>query len=172
MLKAATAADLDFLYAIESDKALWSFSEDTEMDSDKLKQILIDRIHDEVSHNFIILLNNDKQTPIGRINTWIYNKKNRIWEISYAVLPAYQGQGYCTEALKLLMDFAFSKLNAHKLVGTCNEHNIHSAAVMQKIGMIKEGVFRERLYWNGRWVDQFFFGILEREYESSKPSSI
>lgn len=31
--------------------------------------------------------------------------------------------------------------------------------------MVREGIFREELYWNGQCVDQYFYAILEREYQ-------
>ena len=164
-LRKSIDADLDFLYSVASDKEIWTFSEEVET-GDKLRCILVDRIHSNDSHNFVIQLNDDKQTSIGTMNIWVYHKKHRIWEISYAIFPAYRNKGYCIEALHILMNFAFYELNAHKVVGTCNEYNIGSSAVMEKIGMTKEAIFRERLYWNNQWTDQFYYGILEHEYKN------
>lgn len=44
----------------------------------------------------------------------------------------------------------------------CNSENLSSAAVMEKAGMSKQGVFREEYLCQGRWVDQFYFSILEQ----------
>ncbi|WP_259392308.1 GNAT family N-acetyltransferase [Paenibacillus thiaminolyticus] len=38
------------------------------------------------------------------------------------------------------------------------------SALMEHIGMRREGVFKEELYWNKRWTDQFFYSILDSEY--------
>ena len=65
-------------------------------------------------------------------------------------------------SVKLLIQFAFEELNAHKVVGMCNSENLSSAAVMEKVGMSKQGVFREEYLCQGRWVDQFYFSILEQ----------
>ncbi len=59
---------------------------------------------------------------------------------------------------------AFNELNAHKVIGMCHCDNLKSASVMQKSGMSKQGVFREEYKCGGKWVDQFYFSILEREY--------
>lgn len=50
------------------------------------------------------------------------------------------------------------------VVGMCHCDNLKSASVMQKSGMSKQGVFREEYLCQGKWVDQFYFSILEREY--------
>lgn len=44
----------------------------------------------------------------------------------------------------------------HKVVGTCNARNMSSAKLMENIGMTKEAVFKEELYWQNEWTDQFF----------------
>ncbi|WP_185750692.1 GNAT family protein [Clostridium sp. KNHs214] len=50
------------------------------------------------------------------------------------------------------------------LIVMCHCDNLKSASVMQKAGMSKQGVFREEYKCRGKWVDQFYFSILEREY--------
>lgn len=35
---------------------------------------------------------------------------------------------------------------------------------MENIGMRKEAIFKEELFWQNKWVDQYYFSILEREY--------
>jgi len=46
----------------------------------------------------------------------------------------------------------------------CHCDNLKPASVMQKAGMSKQGVFREEYKCGGKWVDQFYFSILEQEY--------
>nr|WP_276614167.1 GNAT family protein [Paenibacillus favisporus] len=75
----------------------------------------------------------------------------------------YQGNGFAYEATMLLLEFAFEKLEAHKVVGMCNCNNLQSAKLMEKLGMRREGTFREELMWNNQWHDQYFYSILARE---------
>jgi len=63
-----------------------------------------------------------------------------------------------------LLKFAFESLKAHKVVGMCNANNSRSAALMQRLRMTKEAVFKEELYWREQWTDQYFYSILEKEY--------
>lgn len=55
------------------------------------------------------------------------------------------------------------KLDVHKVVGMCHCDNLRSASVMQKAGMTKQGVFRKEYQCGGKWREQFYFSILERE---------
>ncbi len=46
----------------------------------------------------------------------------------------------------------------------CNSKNTRSAALMEDIGMNREAIFKEELFWQNKWTDQYFFSILEKEY--------
>jgi len=85
-------------------------------------------------------------------------------EIGYCIFPEYRGHGYCVEAAKIALKYAFEEWNAHKVVAMCNEYNIASYKVMERIGMVREGVFREELPWQCKWVNQFFYCILDSDY--------
>jgi RimJ/RimL family protein N-acetyltransferase len=161
-LKPITEADLGFICDIESDKSIWQFDNIT-TDREVVKKNFIDRMKNAKFHDFIIQINDERQTPIGEVNIWSYIEERQSWEIGYAVLSDHQGKGYCTEALKLLLSFAFDELKAHKVVAMCNDENIASSKVMKKIGMTKEGTFREEYLLNGKWVNQLFFSILQSE---------
>lgn len=53
----------------------------------------------------------------------------------WAIDPAYQGQGYATEAATALAGHAFRVLRVRRLVATTEHDNIASQAVMRKLGM-------------------------------------
>jgi len=39
-----------------------------------------------------------------------------------------------------------------------------SMNLMEKLGMRREGTFKEELMWKNQWVDQYFYAILDTEY--------
>ncbi len=53
----------------------------------------------------------------------------------YAVSPAYQRQGYATEAARALIDYAFTHLRLRRIVATTTYDNAASMAVMRRLGM-------------------------------------
>lgn len=95
---------------------------------------------------------------------WSYVDHRRSWELGFALLSEYAGKGYGSEATRLLLQFAFQELQAHKVVGMCNSQNVRSAALMQHVRMTREAVFKEELWWNNEWTDQHFFSILDKEF--------
>ncbi len=59
-------------------------------------------------------------------------------EIGYWVRTSMQGQGYMTEAVKGLTDFALTTLHANRIEIRCNARNVRSAAVAERAGYVLE----------------------------------
>ena len=53
----------------------------------------------------------------------------------WAVSPAWQRQGYATEAASALVRYAFGTLNLQRILATTDYSNVASIGVMQKLGM-------------------------------------
>lgn len=168
LLTMASINDLDFICRVEYDKNLWYFEEYVESDKNVVREEYIQKIEEKEKpsgYDFIVTVAKDKsRTPIGLAQIWNDNEYRKSWEIGFVILPEYWGNGYGSEAAKLLLQFAFEKLDAHKVFGMCNSKNARSAVLMEHIGMRREAVFKEELFWQNKWVDQYYFSILEREY--------
>jgi len=91
------------------------------------------------------------------------NQKHKNGEIAYWIGEEYWGNGYATEALKAVIDFAFSEKGYHKVWGRFFATNPSSGKVMQKVGMVKEGVLAEHVIKEGKYEDLIFYGIVNRE---------
>lgn len=158
-----TPAHMDFMCKVETDASLWCYEESVITDEKLVRKKFTDRINREGVYDFVVRRTADGAF-LGVVYTWAYHGERKIWEIGYALLPEFQGNGYCLESVRLLIFFIFGELGAHKIVGMCNSENLRSAAVMQKAGLSKQGVFREEFFWHDKWVDQYYFSLLEREY--------
>lgn len=158
---------LDFLCGIETDGSLWYYEETVITDAGLVRKKFTDRIDRDGVYDFVIRRISDGAF-LGVVYTWEYEGERKIWEIGYALRPEFQGKGYCLESVRLLVSFIFEELGAHKIVGMCHSENTPSAAVMQKAGLSKQGTFREEYFWHDRWVDQFYFSMLEREYRCAQ----
>ena len=64
------------------------------------------------------------------------------FEIGYWCRKSYQGQGYVTETVNALTDFAFTHLNAKRVFIRCDVDNHASANVARRAGFELEGTFR------------------------------
>jgi ribosomal-protein-alanine N-acetyltransferase len=105
--------------------------------------------------------------PVGRLVIWSSNRAIQEWEMGWIIHDQYMNKGYATEGAKRLLDYAFETLEAHRVMASCNAENLGSERVMQKIGMIKEGVFRETRQLGGEWYGSCIYSILRDEWSQS-----
>jgi hypothetical protein len=101
-----------------------------------------------------------------------HNPKFMICEIGFVFNPKYHGKGYATEACKALLTYGFEKLNAHRIIATCDPENTRSWKLMQRLGMRREAHLRKCLYLRtpepGKeidWRDEYHYAILKEEFE-------
>jgi RimJ/RimL family protein N-acetyltransferase len=89
-------------------------------------------------------------------------------EVGYVVSPAYAGRGLATEGARELLAIGFDRWGLHRMIGRCDARNVASAAVLRKIGMREEALFRENEWVKGEWTDELVFAILAEEWTSAR----
>jgi RimJ/RimL family protein N-acetyltransferase len=83
-----------------------------------------------------------------------------------------RGRGYGSEALDLALEFAFHELNLHRVQLTVFAYNTRAIAAYERLGFVREGVYREALERDGRRHDMLLYGILRREWQNrSRPGA-
>lgn len=85
----------------------------------------------------------------------------RLGEIYYKLLPRYWGKGYATEVSKGLIKSGFEDFNLHKVEAGVATENVASIRVLEKSGMIREGLRRKVLPIRGEWKDNYHYAIVE-----------
>jgi len=85
----------------------------------------------------------------------------KLGEIHYNLLPSQWGNGYGTEAAKTLIKFGFEDLQLHKIEAGVATENKKSIKVLEKAGMIREGLRRKILPIRGEWKDNYHYAIVE-----------
>ena len=77
-------------------------------------------------------------------------------------------RGYCTEFAAALLRFGFEELDLHRIHVTCDAENYGSYRVMERNGMRREAVLREKiLARDGTWHDQYEYAILRGEWAAN-----
>ncbi len=101
---------------------------------------------------------------IGQL--WIEPKWDRmIFEIGYFIEEKSQGNGYVTEAVKRMIQFLFTGLDASKLEIHTKASNSRSIGIALRCGFAKEAQLRERGRTSaGEAVDLQIYGLLRREF--------
>ena len=91
----------------------------------------------------------------------------KSWEFRILIFdPKFIGAGHGTEACRLTTDYAFHRLNAHRVWLGCNEENVGAIKCYEKVGYKREGVLRDDIFCFGHYVNAIRMGLLEDEWKS------
>lgn len=100
---------------------------------------------------------------IGTIGYMWWNREYRSAEVGYSLSRSYWNQGLMTEALREVIRFGFDEMYLNRIEAQHEVLNPASGHVMEKAGMRKEGILRDRLYNKGKFVDVALYAILRRD---------
>lgn len=106
----------------------------------------------------------DTKQFIGLIAMNLGKQNYRTAEVWYKIHKDYWGRGYASEALTKLLEFGFNELKLHRIEAGCAVDNLASIRVLEKAGMTQEGRKRKILPIRGKWVDNYFYAILEEDF--------
>ena len=76
-----------------------------------------------------------------------------------------RGKGYGTQALRMLLRFAFAELNLFRVTALVPEYNEAAIALLKKFGFVQEVCRRKSLERDGRRWDLYVFGLLRDEWQ-------
>lgn len=102
---------------------------------------------------------------IGRIN--LNNVVRGVFhnaDLGYFLDQAYNGQGYTSAAVRLVVRFAFREIGLHRVAAGTLLHNEASMRVLEKAGFRREGLARRYLKIDDQWQDHYLFGITAEEF--------
>ena len=80
-------------------------------------------------------------------------------------------KGYGTQALQMLLRFAFAELNLFRVSAIVPEYNAGAIALMKKFGFVQEVSRRKSLERDGRRWDLYVFGLLKDEWQYQSQAS-
>jgi RimJ/RimL family protein N-acetyltransferase len=92
---------------------------------------------------------------------------DRQAEIGFTLARAYQGRGYATEAVSSLLAYAFPAFELHRVVAIVDCRNAASVALLERLGMRREGHFLQNVWFKGAWGDEYLYAILKEEWLNS-----
>jgi RimJ/RimL family protein N-acetyltransferase len=88
-------------------------------------------------------------------------------DIGFTLVPAYQGRGYATEAVRSVVRYLFAAQGLHRISAECDARNVRSARLLARVGFQEEGRRRANTWIRGEWTDDLLFGLLADEWRSS-----
>ncbi|OUJ75232.1 GNAT family N-acetyltransferase [Hymenobacter crusticola] len=156
LLRALEDSDLEFLYALENDPAIWSVSDTlAPISRYTLRQYLANSTADfhEVRQLRLIICSADNSQPVGVIDLFNFEPLHQRAGVGITVLAAERRRGYAQAALGLLLEYAGQHLRLHQLHCTISADNQASLLLFQAAGFREVGVRYEWLRTASGWED-------------------
>ncbi len=149
---------------------LWSPHASLSVTMDTIKFILTEYDTGRFNDFAVILKSSGKM--IGTVGFTSVDEKNACAEIGYVINPDYQGQGIATEAVSIILNFAFCELGFNRVEAKFMAENLPSRKVMEKCGMTFEGILRSKMFVKGAFRNIGICSVLSDEYFATPRENI
>ncbi|MFA6254450.1 MAG: GNAT family protein [Patescibacteria group bacterium] len=135
----------------------------------KLRNSIIKRRRSKDYFGWMISIKHNRL--IGEIQLKRINFNDKVGELAINIGETeFWGQGYASEAIKLVSKFFFNRLKLNRIELDVFSKNIGAIKCYQKCGFEKEGVKRKACFKNGKFYDLILMGILREEWQKKNKS--
>lgn len=120
--------------------------------------------------NVLAVVLKETNKLIGDVNFSLEDEID-TYEIGYDFNETFGKKGYATEACIAMMNHIFYKAGGRRVYAECNDDNIASIRLLERIGMRREGHFMEDVSFkkdvNGNpiYISSYLYAILKREWD-------
>jgi [ribosomal protein S5]-alanine N-acetyltransferase len=103
----------------------------------------------------------------GTVNlSQIFRRAFQNAYLGYYLFEGFTGSGLMTDAVGLVLRFAFRNLKLHRVEANVQPENLPSIAVLERCGFTREGFSRKYLKIAGKWRDHERFAIIREDWKS------
>ena len=161
-LRAIEPTDLAFLYQIENDEVFWEVSNTQKPFSKYLLQQYLENAQQDIyeAKQLRMVIEDKNNAPVGLIDLFDFDPKHKRAGIGIVISQQFQDNGFASESLELLINFAFTYLDLHQLFANITDDNIKSIALFKKLGFEKSGVKKDWIYANGNFKNELIYQLI------------
>lgn len=164
-LRALEPEDLDFVYAIENDESVWYLSHtQTPYSRFLIKQYLENAQQDIYEAKQLrLVISNYKNETLGLIDIFDFDFKNKRAGVGILIAAENnRGKGYGKEAVALVTNYCFTKLNLHQLYCNISETNQTSLNLFKNEGFQIIGLKKDWNYNNEGFSNEYLLQLINK----------
>jgi RimJ/RimL family protein N-acetyltransferase len=136
-----------------------------------VEKLFEDRELSLVDDSFAIHIKDDDE-PVGVISLMNISDANESAELSVIVgHPDDRHQGYGSEAIELLLRYAFEELGLNRVGLSAFDFNAEAISAYEKLGFVVEGRYRQAIKRDSGFHDAILMSIVKDEWRAGAPSS-
>lgn len=110
----------------------------------------------------------DSERLVGHVTIWGVDPVVRSGTLGIMIGGQYVAQGFGTDAIRILLRFAFEELGLNKIELSLWEYNSRALRTYENFGFVIEGTRRAAAYHAGRYWAQIQMGILKSEFLATR----
>src|SRR6187431_1360481 len=171
-LRALEPNDLEFVYAMENDQSIWEVSNTHTPYSRFLVKQYLENAHQDIyeAKQLRLAICQDEDFPaLGLIDLFDFDPKNNRAGIGIVIKGEQnRNQSIGSEALGLLIQYAFYNLNLHQLYANIGCENRASLSLFTKFGFQQIGVKKDWTLTNGVYKDEAIFQLINNQTGDSE----
>jgi len=166
-LRALEPEDLDFIHAVENDETIWEVSNTQTPYSRFLVKQYLENARQDIyeAKQLRLAICKDRSFPaVGLIDLFDFDPKNHRAGIGIIIKStAERNRGIGSEALKLLINYAFTQLNLHQLYANIDTANEASRILFTNFGFMPVGIKKEWNLINGAYKDEALYQLVNQQ---------
>lgn len=173
-LRALEPSDINRLYFWENDSSIWSVSGTLVPFSRFVLEEFVKEVHQDIytSKQLRLMIDlkyfdeadeDETSRSIGCVDLFEFDPKNRRAGVGIMIAnKADRGRGYATEALHLIIDYAFEVLDLHQIYSNVRIDNENSLALFKKAGFEITGLKQDWIYEQGKFYDEYIMQLVKK----------
>ena len=166
-LRALEPEDLSFIYEIENDENIWEVSNtQTPYSRFLIKQYLENAQQDiyEAKQLRLVICKNKDFKAVGLIDLFDFDPRNNRVGVGIIISnETDRNNGIGSQALSLIIDYSFKKLNLNQLFANINPENLASVSLFTKFGFQEIGSKKQWNLVDGKYQDENLFQLLKNK---------
>lgn len=155
--------DLDFVYQIENNESIWEMSNTITPYSRYLLREYLDHAHKDIFEvkQLRLVISGYNDDTYGLIDIFDFDFLNRKAGIGILIhAEENRAKGYGSEALRLVIDYCFLRLNLHQIYCNISEENIASLKLFKKFNFKNIGLKKDWNLVNGKYQNEFLLQLI------------
>ncbi len=159
-LRALEPEDLDFLFLLENNEAIWEVSGTLTPYSKQVLGHYLENAHRDIFDvkQLRLAICEASTQVVGLVDLFDFDPKNKRAGLGIVVLESQnRNKGIGAEAVALLVQYAFQTLDLHQLYANVGADNAPSIHLFEKLGFSLVGVKKDWRYSHGAYKDELLF---------------
>jgi diamine N-acetyltransferase len=162
-LRAVDTEDLDFIYELENNPALWEFGNTITPYSKFTIREYLENAHRDIYEvkQLRLAICNLKEEIKGVVDLYDFDPYHKRAGVGIAILKeADRTKGFATAGLELLIEYAFKHLRLHQLYATISEDNLSSRILFEKLSFRESGIKKDWIATEKSYKNEHFYQLI------------